>query len=291
MSRVMNTVRCSFGSICHALSVWSHALLPTRTIVIPTCAIPRFYESMRRCGATSIQLVLDDPQEWLLSPDSGAVMADDGSSGYMVECQNATLIVSYSTGSTVFSRGTCRATYHYEQADPLLDEHGRLLSSYRQMTLLLSQLEYDFVEHTEMVKRSAIRTRKAERAAADVDAKDRHMPHSQRSVSRRQSVDDAQITRSVKRPKIESQTGSYNSKEVHAICQPGRINSEESESISRWQECSIPGPPVRDTGLSDETMRVLEVGLLCLPTLCGYLTYPCCRASLRLARLLTILAS
>lgn len=229
------------------------------------CAIPRFYESMRRCGAQSIQLVLNDPQEWLLGSDSGTVMTDDGTSGYMVECPNATLIVAYASGSTIFSRGTCRATYHYQQAEPLFDKHGRLLSSYPQMTLLLSQLEYDFVEHTEMVNRCAIKTKTTPSTlATEPVITGDNVVHSSPSTLRRQpDIDNADASRPAKRPKTES----YNASQVEtAIPQGARTTYETSaqpDASSNWQECLIPGPPVRDTGLSDEAMRVLEVRNAC----------------------------
>lgn len=218
---------------------------------------------MRRCGATSIQLVLDDPQEWLLGAESGTVMTEDGTSGYMVECPNATLIVSYSTGSTVFARGTCRATYHYhqQQTETLIDKHGRLLSlsnGYPQMTLLLSQLEYDFVEHTEMVNRSAIKIR------------NNHMVQGQgpsSMISLQTNTDNTEPERPSKRPKMDSYTSSNDDTSIHQTTQGTQTSLKRSESGSAWQECSIPGPPVRDTGLSDESMRVLEVSYLALSLL------------------------
>lgn len=224
---------------------------------------------MRRCGATSIKLVLDDPQEWLLTAESGTVMTEDGTSGYMVECPSATLIVSYSSGSTVFSRGTCRATYHYQQAEPLFDKHGRLLSSgYPQMTLLLSQLEYDFVEHTEMVNRSAIKTRTTVSPSKALNSTTADVGIDQTpDIPRPSDTDVAEDPRPAKRPKTEYTT-SKDSTDVRQTTQPSQTALKRNESNSNWQECSIPGPPVRDTGLSDESMRVLEVSPL--DTMCFF---------------------
>lgn len=222
------------------------------------CAIPRFYESMRRCGAQSIQLVLDDPQEWILGADSGTVMTDDGTSGYMVESRNATLIVSYSSGSTVFSRGSCRALYRYQQADPLFDKQGRLLSSYPQMSLLLSQLEYDFVDHTEMVNRSAIKTRAVSGTPTS------SITNIEQSSDRSTDHANEEAARPAKRPKLESQSMSQDaSSHSQPNARATRIRNN-TQDTSNWQECSIPGPPVRNTGLSDESMRVLEVSTLSL---------------------------
>lgn len=270
------------------------------------CAVARFYESMRRCGAQGIQLVLDDPREWILGPDSAegnSLITQEGISGYLVESPHATLIVTYSSGSSVFSRGSCRALYHYQPSgNQVVDQLGRLIPGYpQQMVLLLSQLEYDFVEHTEMVSRAVIKA-KVPAATATVTTmansqngplegvESQQSPKSQRTPNpnntRRpyeetedtdaQKEEDA--TRPAKKPKIEVQSGSKEEEDAGAIVATKGNNvagdRQQDEDKNRqnmpppplkndwntgFREYSIPGPPVRDTGLSDETMRVLEV--------------------------------
>lgn len=235
------------------------------------CAIGRFYESMRRCGATSIQLVLDDPREWVLGPDPerNSVMTEDGISGYLVESPHATLIVTYSSGSSVFSRGSCRALYHYQQAEPVVDVHGRLLAGCPQMTLLLTQLEYDFVEHTEMVSRRVI---KPKETATESSKDTRQEPAAQVeqiapaiSTRKHNQIDeeplDQTASRHAKRQKTEAQSGTEEDDRSFRTADqvPNQNVALKNEYNPGFREYSIPGPPVRDCGLSDETMRVLEV--------------------------------
>lgn len=235
------------------------------------CAIGRFYESMRRCGATSIQLVLDDPREWVLGPDPdrNSVMTEDGISGYLVESPHATLIVTYLSGSSVFSRGSCRALYHYQQAEPVVDAHGRLLAEYPQMTLLLTQLEYDFVEHTEMVSRRVIKPKETATESSRDARKEptAQVEHTVAAINTRKHNEmdagtaDANVNaRPAKRPKTEAQSGLEEDRPFHTADQvPTQNVALKNEYNPGFREYSIPGPPVRDCGLSDETMRVLEV--------------------------------
>lgn len=242
------------------------------------CAIPRFYESMRRCGAQSIQLVLDEPKEWVLGPEPerNAVMTAEGISGYLVESARATLIVTYASGSTVFSRGSCRALYHYHQQEQP-QEHEATTNYLPQTVLLLSQLEYDFVEHTEMISRSAIKTRDEPSGALRAEQSKGMRAHSQT-----EEAAQGELSRPAKRPKFEAHSGSENDAVQHVDQSPVKPLPLQKEYDAGFRQYSIPCPPVRDTGLSDETMRVLEVRLDCSTAHSPALTTVTSRADVRI---------
>jgi hypothetical protein len=241
---------------------------------------------MRRCGAQSLQLILDEPQEWVLRGAPEGAMTEEGTSGYLVECANATLIVGYASGSTVFSRGGCRVLYHYQQTEPFFDVEGRLLSTGYPLSLLISQLEYDFVEHKEMVDRSMIKPKLMNEVPSLLSQVVQTLRHDlletrptptlrEKRINEEREHDETfgqppttQLhptqtfsSRPAKRPKMESLSSSDKITTQAAYSSEEQANGERPTQVYApdYQEYSVPAPPVRETGLCDQAMRVLEV--------------------------------
>lgn len=226
---------------------------------------------MRRSGAISFQLLLESPLEWTLSSSSSP---DAPISGHIVECDDMTFIVGYASGSTIFSKGVCRAIY--QQVVPTTKD-GQLVpqAAMNQSCLQLTQLEYAFESHTEMIDRTAIRSRRDEIGASsllkDLDVNVRNQqpsasmknPPNGSQLNGRDEDASSETSSSIGpfRPKRETASEVDMTSVTSSPVKRSRRSEVNNTALNgnEWHEYMLPKPPVGAPGLCDEAMRVLEV--------------------------------